>query len=459
MKRKKVQEWVNSLPYPVRQIIKYASAALPPRLVHGRVFLETCRFLRDSQWWSRERLAEYQVGRLRDLLRHAYENVPYYRRVFDERGLRPEDIQDVDDLKKLPYLTKEIIRENYHDLRARNISRTIKTHTSGSSGEPFVFEEPSHADQVERAFIVRAFGAHNSRLFFEKSAWLRSYVPKSNAPLHRHDPHLRILYLSAYNLSPETLPEYVRLIDSYGAKLLVGYPSSLYVFSMLLEGSGMHLDHLEVAHTGSEELPAPWRERIETVLNIPVKDHYGMSEKVALFHQCCESNLYHENLEYAVVEVVDMEDSVGEVVGTSLWNYAMPLIRYRMADLAKVHTGEQVCSCGRGLPLTMVGFEGRSDDIIITPERRFIPPVNFYTLMHRMEKVKMFQIIQHSVDRIEVKIVPSDDLDEHSMALLERGLRERLGRDICIDICQVRQIERNRDTGKMRCIESRVRGI
>jgi len=95
----------RKLPKSVQYAAGYAYGVIPPSIRYGKVFRETYAFLQESQWWSREQLEEYQLEQLSKLLHHAYENVPYYRRVFDERGLKPRDIQDLKDLQKLPYLT------------------------------------------------------------------------------------------------------------------------------------------------------------------------------------------------------------------------------------------------------------------------------------------------------------------------------------------------------------------
>jgi len=103
-------------------------------------FLKWYNFLQESQWWSKEKLEEYQIQQLSKLLNHAYKNVPYYRRVFDERGLKPKDIQDFKDLQKLPYLTKEIIQDNLPNLVARNYPRSKLRYatTGGSTGIPMI---------------------------------------------------------------------------------------------------------------------------------------------------------------------------------------------------------------------------------------------------------------------------------------------------------------------------------
>ena len=119
-----IRNLAKKLPYPIQQSLKHIYGTIPLPIRHGKVFRDTYKFLQESQWWSREKLEEYQMQQLAKLLTHSYENVPYYRRMFEERGLRPENIQDFDDLRKLPYLTKDIIRENLSDLLAQNYSKS-----------------------------------------------------------------------------------------------------------------------------------------------------------------------------------------------------------------------------------------------------------------------------------------------------------------------------------------------
>ena len=107
-KNNKMRNFVNSLPYPIKQGAKYIYGSIPPRFRYSKVFWNTYNFLEKSQWWNKEKLEEYQMQQLEKLLHHAYENVPYYKKVFDERGLKPKDIQDFNDLKKLFEITWKI---------------------------------------------------------------------------------------------------------------------------------------------------------------------------------------------------------------------------------------------------------------------------------------------------------------------------------------------------------------
>ncbi len=116
-----INHLIKILPFHVKQSIKNIYGFIPPRIRYGKVFWDTYNFLQESQWWSREKLEDYQLQQLRKLLHHAYDNVPYYRRIFDERGLKPKDIQSFDDMKKLPYLTKDIFKQHFSELISKNV--------------------------------------------------------------------------------------------------------------------------------------------------------------------------------------------------------------------------------------------------------------------------------------------------------------------------------------------------
>ena len=174
-------KFAELLPYPLRQALRYAYGAIPLTTRYGKVFRDTYAFLQESQWWSKEKLEEYQMQQLSRLLHHAYENVPYYRRVFDERGLKPKDIQDIGDLKRLPYLTKEIIQGNLPDLVATNYpqSKLQYVTTGGSTGIPLgLYHERGVSDAKEWAFMLTQWNRVGYRMS-DKCVILRGNVVQS----------------------------------------------------------------------------------------------------------------------------------------------------------------------------------------------------------------------------------------------------------------------------------------
>lgn len=418
---------------------------------YGKDFRKVHNLISKSQWWDIDKLYSYRAEELNRLLEHAYKNVPYYQRIFDERGLKPKDIQNVSDLCQLPILTKDIIQKNLKDLVSKNAPEPlIKFSTSGTTGNPLIFFGTDYMYKAEAAFITRSFDAHNSKLYGEKTIWLRRYVPDGGMPIFKYDNELTRLYLSAYHLSKASIGKYINLINNYKGTTLVGYPSSLYVLALLMEETGLALKHIKAAHATSEKMLPEWKLKIENILGVPVKCHYGMVEKVNMSFQCSETDCYHESLEYGVTEFLMKEDRF-QIIGTGFLNYTMPFIRYQMNDYAKLNKGRLLCKCGRGLPIIVEDFEGREDDILITKDGRYIPGVNFYPTFSEISGIKMFQIIQHTKDDIEIKIVPSDKFTEQSMALLKKSLTNRLG-DMKLTIVFVDEIERSKKTGKIRCI-------
>ena len=449
-----VSRLVKKLPNPLKDIVY---DIVPFYWRNGSRYRQTLDFINKSQWWSTKELKHYQWRKLKEILIHAYTNVPYYRKVFDNLNLKPGDIKNYNDFRKLPLLTKNIIRDNFEDLKARNVPKesTTEFSTSGSTGKRLVFIGEKILYQIEGAFLERVYASHGSDFFGEKSIWLRRYVPSRGRPIFNYDPELKRMYLSAYHLTEKRLPEYINIMTKFGAKLLVGYPSSVYVLTTLLEKSKLKRPPIKVIHVASENLNEDWKEKIERYWGISVKDHYGMVEKVSLLHRCGESELYHDNLEYGFTEIINIKLGVGDIVGTGFYNYAMPLIRYKTNDKARINRESSVCCCGRGLPLTVDRVLGRDDDMLITRSGRYLPAVNFFPTIAAISGIKMFKIIQHDYSNIEIQIVPDEEFGIKTRNQLKKIMQERMGR-LKFNIRLVSKIPRSKKTGKIRTIENRL---
>ena len=428
----------------------------------GPAFNDYYASVKESQFWDTKKLLEKQNEDLASLIEHAYTHVPYYTRVMDERGLKPKDIQSKNDLSKLPFLTKQLIRENFDDLIATNSEKGkwIESHTSGSTGQPLTFLLDLDSSARELAFSMRAwsFGSYTPG---DPIIMLRSFVPKPGEPMHYHDKRKNYHYLSAYHLTPEVMREYVKIINKSGATTLRGYPSSLYIFCHFLLQEGIILEKVDTAVTSSEILLPHYRETIRAALGgKPVLDWYGCNERVVTVSQCRESGqAYHTNSEYGIVEAVDDAGSVitegtGAIVGTALKNRVMPLIRYRPNDFITIQKAAQ-CSCGRGLPLEILKIEGRSDEILAFGSL-LIPSANFYTLFQTVPGVVQFQLIQNQENALHVLLVTDASYTDASRELIEKGLHNRIGKNIQLELEQVSEIARDPRTGKVKCVISNI---
>lgn len=429
------------------------------RPTYGSTFRKYFNFIKESQWWPEERLLEYQREQLQAIIKHAYENVPYYQKKFKEYGIIPKDIQDRKDLEKIPILTKKDVRENLNELTARNMAPKgrITGHTSGSTGEPLTFYQDKDAIVREFAFEIRHRTWVPEHELGRKIAILRSYVPVEGEPLIKYDSSVNAMYFSAYHMDKKNMDSYARVIKDKNIKIMRAYASSAYIFAEFLQQKNIDLN-LNGVITSSETLLPQYRKTIEQQFNCKVFDWYGANECVALAQQC-EHSSYHVNMEYGIFEIEkskQLPKDRGFVIGTGLYNYVMPLIRYDVGDVAIRGKGNKRCPCGRELE-TIGGVDGRKDDLLVTTDGKVIPPINFYTLFFKFSKtIKAFQIYQENEKEIELRLIKRGAFSRQTEQKILEGIRERIGMKTKISFVYVDNILRDKKSGKIRCIVSKV---
>ena len=449
---------VKRLPYPVRQGIKSVYGMLPPRIRYGRVFWETYNFLQESQWWSREQLKEYQLGQLSKLLHHAYENVPYYRRVFDERGLKPKDIQDFKDLQKLPYLTKEIIQDNLPDLVARNYPRSKLQYatTGGSTGIPMGFYlEKGVSNAKEWAFMLTQWNRVGFKIG-DRCVVLRGNVVESasKGKFWEYDPVNKNLILSSYHLTDENMPKYIEKIREFKPDFIQAYPSAISILARFMKEHNIEpFPSVKALLCGSENLYSWQRELLEDVFQCRVYSWYGHTEQAVLAGECEKSTYYHIFPEYGIVEIigkdgkpVTAENEMGEIVATGLNNFICPLIRYRTMDLAVPASGK--CECGRDYPL-LKKVEGRLQELIVTGTGRLISMTAINMHSDVFDNVKQFQFYQEKKGEVIFNIVRKQSYTDQDTEYIRKELYKKLGDDVNLIIRFVDHIPRTQ-RGKYR---------
>jgi len=438
-------ELLANLPHPIKQGLKYIYGAIPSRIRYGKVFWDTYNFLQESQWWSREKLEEYQMQQLEKLLKHAYENVPYYRRVFDERGLKPKDIQDFDDLKKLPYLTKGIVRENLNNLIARNIpKRDIEyVTTGGTSGKPLGFYIEKRTNLIRMAFEWREWNWMGYK-FGDKCVVLRGNVVKrkenGKPAWWECDVENNYLILSTYDMTEENLPRYIKKIEEFKPKVIRGYPSALDILARFIKENDLEINvkgNIKAISTSSENLYLAQREMIEKVFKCPIFDKYGNCEQVTILGECEKHEGYHDFMEYSYMEILDKEGKpvteegqIGEIVSTGFTNYAVPFIRYKTEDLVEYTTHK--CSCGRELPLVKK-IEGRLQEFIVAKDGALIAlgPAIFGIHDAEWTKVKQIQFLQEIAGELAIQVVknPScsgEEIKKYVLKLFKVSFKGRI---------------------------------
>lgn len=415
-------------------------------------------FGRDFQWRSTESIRQFQLERLRIMLRHCHENIPFYQERFRRAGFHPNDLRSWRDLEQLPVLEKRHIREHFWQLiDRRRMRKGILCQTSGTTGEPLRFllsprQVTTEWADIWRCWIWAGYRPH------DRVAAFRHYEPKPGEPISRFERHTNTLFFSVYDMEEGRLREYVSAFNRFAPRFVRGYPSSLYILASFAREKRLMLHSPHAIITSSETLQPQYRSLIEEVFDCPVYDWYGTNERIVTAYQCERRGPYHLSATSGVAEFLDAEvhsardAEARSLVVTTLVNKIMPLIRYRVGDV--VMPEDSPCECGRGLPLIRAVL-GRSDDIIITGGSRYVSPIRFYVLFQEFDAVRQFQVVQKHSNQVLIRIVTARELSRPEYRLLNDKLRRLLGEPVRCEFEFVQEIEPE-PSGKVRNIVSPV---
>ncbi|MEN6337235.1 MAG: hypothetical protein ABFE01_23505 [Phycisphaerales bacterium] len=400
----RIRAIAKRLPKPVKDSLKAVYGAIPPRLRLGRAFWDTYNFLQESQWWDTTRLQEYQMRELERLLAHCYENVPYYRRVFEERGIEPSQIQSLSDLQRLPYLRKEQIRKEPQAFLARNrkVERLEYRYTTGTSGQPLQF--PVDHDELEREW---AFAFHQWSPFGYRPGDARAEVRGQRIVGPKPcewDPVIRVLRLSPVVRDEQTVRFYLDTIRSFDIRFLYGYPSALTHLASLVKKYGVRVDLRLTAILFASETLYPWQRALaEEVFGCRSCSFYGLAEHTVIGGECELSHAYHCTPQYGITEV---DPKTGEITGTGFLNHAHPFIRYKTNDVATLPISSGCPKCGRSYFPVLPDVEGRLQDFVVAPDgASFGACVLTFPFKHR-RAIGRVQIVQEAFDRVILRTAP-----------------------------------------------------
>lgn len=410
--------------------------------------------------WSAARWKAWQEERLAFVLHRAATQVPYYRAQWSERR-RHGDKSSWEQLENWPILKKEALRATPTAFVADNYQgrRLFKEHTSGTTGTPLTLWCDRSAERSWYALFEARWRRWYGVSFKDRWAILGGQLiapfKETRPPFWVWNAGLNQLYMSVLHLRPDCVRHYLDAIRGHSISYLYGYSSSLYWLALGAIEHGVKL-HLQVVVTDAEPL-FPWqREVIERAFHCPVRETYGLAEMVAAASEC-ESGRLHLWPEAGYIETLDERARPvagcrsGRLVATGLLNEAMPLVRYETGDMLQP-TGSSVgCPCGRSLAL-VDQVTGRQDDAILTRDGRRIVQIDtaFGTDMPILEA----QIVQETLDKITVRVVPDRGWSREDEQNLCEAMRERVG-EMDIRVVTVPMIERTW-AGKYRIIVSRV---
>jgi phenylacetate-CoA ligase len=407
-------------------------------------------------------LREFQDARLRRLLVHAYERVPYYRKLFDRHRLHPRHIRGVVDLHLIPITTKQDLRDQRESAvlaSGLDPARLRSVRTSGSSGEPFTIRRTAVEEKLQYLFMLRALAWMGVRARDRRAivGLLRS-SQGSRKPMGRLLEALgmdRTLPLDGL-CDPEELAGTLR---NNRPDVLTGMPGMLCRIADHLLRRGDESIRPRLLVVGGEVLTPVMRRRLTEAFAAPVRQIYASHEFPLLGWECCVTGDLHTSDDGVLIEILRDGRAAepgeqGEVIATNLHAYAMPFIRYRLDDL--VTRGENRCSCGQ--PFSSIGsIQGRTIDYFTLPGGRVLHPYDILrTLIAGGDGwIRQYQLLQERTDRIVLRVLPTDSQVSEQVARVERSVERLLGPEVSFRVQLLDELPLE-PTGKFRAARSLV---
>lgn len=422
------------------------------------LFRSTYKHFSKFQFLPLDIQKKLQLLKLKKLLIHSYQNVPFYRKSWSSIGFDPYTFKSFDQLELLPIISREDLIMNHSDFIASNADkfRPIYNSTGGTTQVPLQFLIDYRA-QIEREVEQYITAENLGYNFRDKTALLKTriiYKDDSSNPW-RYDLFRNYLFLSSFHLRDDYMMEYLLLLKKWETKYIFAYPSAIFSLAKFAISHNFELN-IDKILTNSETLYPHYREIIEKAFNCTVIDTYGHNEPGIWNSGQCSSGRIHLPLGLSHFEVVkngivQSGNSTGELVETCLNNYSMPLIRYNIKDVCSINNN--ACNCGLKSP-TIDNIIGRIEDILTLPDGRTVGRI-FHVWKH-LENTHQSQLIQEKVNEIIFKVVPKSkfsSIDEKNIIL---SLKEQLGDNISIKIKKVNSIESTSERGKFRWAISKV---
>lgn len=407
-----------------------------------RAAFEFARLAR-QQWLRPERLRAIQWSRLQTIIRHAESRSPYYREAFRRAGFSSADLRTWDDLKRVPPTPRHALqRPEAMVADGFKPTRLHRSHTSGSTGMPTTTFFDDRAWTIARRVLkLRARLACGLRPA-DRVAVFQEDVPEGFEVRGLG----RLASVSIHRRPSEILDELVR----FAPTALYGAPSHLDQVGQI----GVRLPSVRLVFTSAEMLDESTRLRLTDAFGTRPLDVYGCTEVKEVAWQCRESDAYHINAEWLIVEVSDGSAGVpeGAALLTSLYNRAMPLLRYQVGDTGRAVDG--ACPCGRGLPL-MFPVLGRNVDYFRLPGGDVVSPYTLTCAVEAIRGMRQYQIVQRSVNAVSFLVVPGASFSEGTPHAIRGALASHLP-GVSVGVEVVEAIPREA-SGKFRIVRTELR--
>ncbi|MDI1471186.1 MAG: phenylacetate--CoA ligase [Thermodesulfovibrio sp.] len=414
---------------------------------------------KEKECIDREDLKQLQLERLQSTIHRVYRNVPFYRRMFDKQGIDPDSFSSIEDIKKIPFTTKNDLRENYpYGLFAVPLREVVRIHTSsGTTGMPIVVGYTRGDLKIWSELVARVLSAGGItkddviQIAFNYGLFTGAFGFHYGAEK---------IGASVIPISIENPKKQIKIMQDYKTTALISTPS----YALLIANTILEIDinpnslSLKFGLFGAEPWSERMRKEIEEKLKITATDNYGLSEVMGpgVAGECLEKNGLHINEDHFLFEIIDPhtlepleEGQTGELVITTLTKEAFPVLRFRTGDLTRFLPGQ--CPCGRTFR-RIDRIMGRTDDMIIIRGLKIFPS-QIEAILYEIEgKQPNYQIIlerQSGVDNITILLEVTEDIFSDVMKeqsqlinILKDRLSSEFGLSFNVKLAEKRSLEK-----------------
>ncbi|MBP9014446.1 MAG: phenylacetate--CoA ligase family protein [Smithella sp.] len=379
-----------------------------------------------------EELEMQQNNALKQMINFCFDHVPYYQNLFKSAGMTKRDFNSIKDLEKLPILTKVQIKndpESFYPINADK--KFINGSTGGSTGMPLKYRMAPQCYERGVAILFKGWGEAGYRLG-DKMAIIAGASLVSNQKSVKakiQDDILNFRHYSSYGMNHDLLYKYALHMNQWKPDYIRGYASSLYLLAKHIDEHSIHLNfHLKGIFSTAEVLSLNQRSLIERVFNVHVFDNYGLNDGGISAFECPLHKGMHVDFERSILQTVNdsgkvVTGEIGKIIATSLYNYAMPFIRYDTGDLGFIDD-VNICECGNPRPL-LKSVYGRTTDYLKLNNNVIGSPV--LTVLMGKINVEHYQIVQINSDEIDIKYVNKTLLDAKDKNFIEKSFFEHVG--------------------------------
>lgn len=403
--------------------------------IYGKIIIPSAYYLRgDSRYYyfgkykanltkSRKEIQKQQLVDLIKLIKHSYNTVPYYKKLFDSIGFLPEQITKIEDIKKIPPLTKEIIKDNLEDLKSLKKYSMDKCYSGGSTGNRVMIYQDKRFKQISRAVVLRDLynvGINPG----DKVAWVWS-APFDNESLKKSFKDKMLWYINrriifnALNYNDAELEKWLRYkFNKFKPRYIYGYANAIYDIAKFIKDNNIKIHQVDKIICSAQKLEH--REYIEKVFNCKVIDQYGCREVNSIAIED-DDYVMHSSDDFVIAEV-DKED---KILLTPLESYGMPLIRYEVGDVGfRNKTIKNDDYLFNRFTLSI----GRSVEILRDSNGKKIhsAKINLEIAKNSLD-IGEFQLIQNSIDEVVLNIVKTKNTNKKDIDKMKQIIKNALG--------------------------------